>query len=192
MTLKLGIFRINAAAVLPFIVLSLFNPPEYVGAMLFCALLHECGHLVALKAVGAKVQGIDIMPLGANIRMGGRLCGYGADAAVYISGAAANILGAVCAYTVYLYAPLTEVMFLIFFNLFYAFFNMLPIRGLDGGGFAEALLLMHYDVEKVWKAVDIISFVFIILLFWASLWVIYISGNNFSLLFAVIYLFINL
>ena len=77
-------------------------------------------------------------------------------------------------------------------NVGYAVFNMLPIRGLDGGGFAEALLLRRYDVEKVWKVVEKVSFLFVILLFLVSLWVIYKSGNNFSLLFLVIYLFINL
>ena len=192
MNLKLGMLNINVAAILPVVLLSLFNPPEYVGGMLFCALLHECGHLVALKAVGGTVHGINIMPLGADIKIGGRLRSYGADALVYASGAVANIMGAVCAYIAYLYVPLTEVMFLIFFNLFYAFFNMLHIRCLDGGGFAEALLLRRYDVEKVWKVVEKVSFLFVILLFLVSLWVIYKSGNNFSLLFLVIYLFINL
>ena len=69
---------------------------------------------------------------------------------------------------------------------------MLPIRGLDGGGFMESLLLMRYDVEKVWKVVDKVSFVCIILLFFASLWVLYAGRNNFSLLFVVVYLFMNL
>lgn len=192
MMLHLGRVHISAAALIPLAVLSLFNPPEYVGAMLFCAMLHETGHLIALKAVGAQVCRIEVMMFGAQIKTGGHMCCYGADALVYAAGAAANFIGAVCAYVTYLYFPLTEVMFLIFSNLFYAFFNMTPIRGLDGGGFLESLLLMRFEPGKVWKIIEIVSLVFILLLFFASLWVITVSKSNFSLLFVVIYLFINL
>jgi hypothetical protein len=69
---------------------------------------------------------------------------------------------------------------------------MLPIRGLDGGNFLESLLLKKYDPDAVWGICEKISLVFIIVLFFVSLWVIFASKNNLSLLFVVIYLFVNL
>ncbi len=192
--MKIGSAKIHVspAAVVPLIFLSLFNPPEYVAAMLFCALLHESGHLIAAKAVGAEVRRTDVMPFGAQIQTDGRLCGYGEDALVCAAGAIANFVGAVCAYFAYRFYPSSEILFLLFANLFYAFFNMLPIRGLDGGGFAEALLLRRYEPETVWKITQWLTLFFIIAAFLLSLWVIYVSGFNFSMLFVVVYLFMNL
>lgn len=192
MTLRAGKIYVKPTALLPFVLLPLFNPPEYIGAMLFCAFLHESGHLIAVKAVGAEVVRIDVMLFGAQIKTGGRLCTYAEDALVYVSGAAANFVGAVCAYFAYLFYPTSEIMFLLFANLFYAFFNMLPIRGLDGGGFLEALLLRKYEPETVWKITEKTTFLFIAVMFCLSVWLIYVSGTNFSMLFVALYLFMNL
>lgn len=192
MTLRIGKVYIRLWAVLPVIFLALFNPPEYIGAMLFCALLHEAGHLIAMKILGIQLERIDVMMLGAQIKTGKRLCAYSADAMVYCAGALANLAGALFFYLAYLFYPMTEIMFLIFANLFYAFFNMMPVRGLDGGGFLQSLLLIRFEPEKAWKVGERISIICILIMFFMSLWVISASKTNFSMLFVVIYLFMHL
>jgi len=185
---KVKIYPLSALTV---IILFAFNPPEYVGVMLMCALLHEAGHLIAMRIMGVKHGKITVTPLGADIKMNG-MYGYGQDMIIYISGAAANFFGALCAYFVYLGYPSTLVMFIIISNLFYAFFNMLPVRGLDGGGFCEALLMKSCQPDTAWKICGVLSCISMLMLLCLSLFLIFASGTNFSLLLIILYLFVGL
>lgn len=183
--------KIYPLSVVTVIILLAFNPPEYVGAMLMCALLHEAGHLVTMRIMGVQHGRITVTPLGADIKMTG-MYGYGQDMLVYASGAMANFFGALCAYFIYLGSPSTLVMFIIISNLFYAFFNMLPIRGLDGGGFCEALLMKNCQPDTAWRICGVLSAFSMLALMALSLFLIFASGTNFSLLLIILYLFVGL
>lgn len=183
--------HISPFSVLTVLIMLAFNPPEYVGAMLMCALLHEAGHLTAMRVIGVRPEKITVMPLGADIKMS-CMCGYGQDMLIYASGAAANFFGALSGYFIYLHYPSALVMFIIISNLFYAVFNMLPVRGLDGGGFAEALLMQSFPQDTAWKICSVLSCVSMVLLLVLSLFLIFASGTNFSLLIIILYLFVGL
>lgn len=183
--------HISPLSALTVIILFFFNPPEYVCTMLMCALLHESGHLVAMRIMGIRHEKITVTPLGADIKMPWTR-GYGTDMLVYVSGAAANFFGAVSAYTVYIARPSTIVMFIMISNLLYAVFNMLPIRGLDGGGFAEALLMKYTSPDTAWRICGILSCVSMLFLVAFAVFMIFASGTNFSLFLIILHLFVGL
>ncbi|MBQ9940273.1 MAG: hypothetical protein IJO74_01895 [Clostridia bacterium] len=191
MGIALGKVHISIVSFIPVAVLLLFNPPEYVFAMLFCALLHETGHLVAMRVAGVSADRVDILLFGAKIKMNGYL-GYGTDMLIYASGAIANLMAALSAYVIYFNYQSTIVMFVIISNIFYALFNMLPIRGLDGGEFLECLLMNYFHPYTAWKTCVWVSYIFTLLLSVISLWLISISGTNFSLFFITLSLFMGI
>lgn len=109
-------------------------------ALLFC-LIHELGHLIAMKILGAKVEEIKLYGAGISIKSGGvSLLSPIKQAAIYLAGPAANLFSAM----VLKGAPSA-------INLCLAGFNLLPISYFDGG---RLLSLIFYKNERALRAVS--------------------------------------
>lgn len=97
--------------------------PRLVLPFLLAAGLHEAGHLLALWALGIPFWGLELRGSGAVIR--GDLAGEPREAWVMLAGPGVNLL----------LALLLRRSFPCFtlWNLALGAWNLLPIRGLDGG-----------------------------------------------------------
>ena len=114
---------------------------EVLPLMVLAAMLHELGHLTALRLVGADVEGIYFTSFGAEIRVDTRYLPYGRDIFCTLAGPAVNILAAV------ILARCAGDYLLAGANLLQGAFNLLPLTGLDG---ARALhLLLSWGVGPV-------------------------------------------
>lgn len=109
------------------------SPACIVFSVLFAAALHECGHLLALRAFHVPVEGLRLTALGASLYANGlsRLS-YGRELLVTLAGPAANLL---CGFLLALAAQRlasAEGFVLAGAQLLLGAFNLLPIPPLDG------------------------------------------------------------
>ena len=144
---------------------------------MLAAVIHELGHVLAIKTVKGKIKRIDIMPLCARIVTSGALS-HKVDMLVFLCGPAANII-MFCVYLPFLFVSRSPyIWYFALVNLFLAVLNLLPIPGNDGYRALEALLKNKSDEETVFsiaKRIGNISNILFIMLTAAS---VIASGFN--------------
>lgn len=94
--------------------------------------------------------------------------------------------------TTHKYSPTEAIEFFLVCNLGMAMVNSVPIETLDGGGVLAAILSLKTNPERVTTIMDIVSFIFILLLWIAACYFIMFFGTNFNLFIICGYLFIKL
>ena len=99
-----------------------------LGTVLFAAGFHELGHFLMLRGLGAAVTGLRLSPWGAVMACRREKLSYGGEMAALLAGPAANFLAS--GVLSLLPEPPEG---LIGAGLVLGGFNLLPLRGLDGG-----------------------------------------------------------
>lgn len=122
-----------SAFVLPAALLMLALESALPFALLAAsALFHECGHLLALKIHGARPRRIDLLPMGALI-----VCPegmpYKTEFTVALAGPAFSFAAAAASGAAYLLFGGVYPLYACLINALLAFFNLLPVKKLDGG-----------------------------------------------------------
>lgn len=97
--------------------------------VLCAAAVHELGHWITLRRMGAAVTGFRLSVLGAVLETDSRRLSYGAELAAVLAGPAANLLAALVL-TALVPGRWSAV---VGANLLLCLFNLLPILPLDGG-----------------------------------------------------------
>ena len=118
--------------------LSLLGLAEPLWLTLAALLLHESGHLLAAKLVGAPIRHLELTPFGGVAELtqddaatvGERLC-------VSLAGIAMNLVAYAC--VLWFCEPTRGWCFFARVNLCIALFNLLPALPLDGGRALYAL-----------------------------------------------------
>lgn len=182
-----GKFKISALSILYFAFVYIANPGDYFFMLLLSATLHEAGHIFAAKMLGVKIDEFGITLLGAKLKLGGNLVSYSGDALIYLAGAVSNLSASFTALVLRQFYSDDRLIFFVFANLAYAVFNMLPIRGLDGGGFLLSLLCRKGELYNSERILDIVSLVFVIFFCILSVFLITFTEFNLSLTAALIF-----
>lgn len=108
---------------------ALANGWEPLLTVLGAAAVHELGHWLVLRFLGAKVTGFRLSALGAVLETESQCLSYGGELAAVLAGPAANLLAAAAlAVLDGGRRPAAAGA-----NLVLCAFNLLPIRPLDGG-----------------------------------------------------------
>lgn len=103
--------------------------------VLSAAAVHEAGHWLLLRLLGARVLSLRLSALGAVLETDSGRLSYGGELAAVLAGPAANLLAALA-----LTAPgRDEFLAAAGANVVLCVFNLLPVRPLDGG---RALFLL--------------------------------------------------
>lgn len=165
--------------------LLLLDKSGAATAGLAAAGLHECAHLLVMRAFRCTPSEIRFTPFGIDIVKPCRLDrSYGRDALISLSGPLANL-------AVGLPALLSGNAGLFYFaaaNLILFTMNILPIGPLDGGQALIFLLCRKWSVEKAEKFVSVLSFFALTPLAVFGFFVLFRSRYNFSLLLVCVYL----
>ena len=149
--------------------------------------VHELGHLLVMAVCGVKIKAVRFTPCSLSIqRKGGRLFSLGRELCVQLAGIAANLI---LALGLYLFAfQSMRVMFLISSNLAVAAFNLLPIGNLDGGAVVKGVSAHFFLPDFARRVSRAVSFVVLIPLFAAAIFLLLIKTTNFTLLAMCLYL----
>ena len=166
------------------------EPPRLVFSLVISVLLHEAGHVIAIRLARLPLRGVLLLPFGAMLDTGTRLCSYPAECAVYLSGPMASfICAAVAAFGAD--AEVGNVAFYVeMLSLGLGCFNLIPLPGLDGAGALRSLLLYFMpDMCAAERAARVVEAV-LALLFWlvcGTLWLAFDVGA-YPLLLSVFFL----
>ena len=140
--LRVSIFAIPAAilmlwceGMLPFFI------------MLASALIHEIGHLFALKRLGRTPRRVDILPMGALIVVPEGMPDS-EEWRVALGGPVASLTVASLCGVGFALVGAIPLLYALIINLILALFNLLPISSLDGGKALLCFLRERIGVEN--------------------------------------------
>lgn len=179
-------FRIDLKIFL-FIILFYFTKQIEIYAMImFFAILHEFGHLLAGLLLGMKPEKMEIMPYGVSISFRltpedyNQKIGYGnrlelKKILVAFAGPITNFIMIVILLQINI--DVFSGFMILYSNLLLILFNLLPIYPLDGGRIIKGILHMFFGKIKAEKYSNCISFTMLMIVTFVSSIAIYQLEN---------------
>ena len=173
-----------------FTMMSISSSPHPI-TLIICYGIHEIGHIVTAKAVGAKI---------GRMRSGiFRLCisydcsnvSYVRELAVCAGGIIFNLLSALVTYICGL-SRYELGGFFILCNLSLAIMNIYPISILDGGGILRCFFLTFFEPGKAKKICVFFSFFFAFVMWLCAVYLQLVFRSDLSLFFISVFLLVEL
>jgi Zn-dependent protease len=168
-------------------VMLCFDKTGMLLPTLFAVFMHECGHLFMMWILRCAPKEIRLIP--ASVQITSAFSGgYKNDVLIALSGPFVNFLLFGVCYFNFLRYENEFVGYFALVNLVISFFNLLPVKGLDGGTVLCSLLCKFCDINKATVMVRILSlFVATVVLITAVMLIL--KGNpNLSLFIMGVYL----
>lgn len=184
--LRISVFAIPVLLIL----LSLEGGLPFFILML-SAILHEFGHLLALKVCGFRPRRIDILPMGALI-----VCPEGLadreEIKVALAGPVFSLFGAVISAVIFAVTSNIYVFFAFFINSALLIFNLIPNKKLDGGKALLCFLRLKKEKDTAERICSAVSALVTILFAVTALICWYISDFNTGVLLLLTSLMLQL
>ena len=182
--MSFGRIEVSGGAFLVIALLYYFDRSGVFGWVLAAGLLHEMGHLAAIRCMGEHIKYLRLSCVGAELRLSAaKTLSAGQMAVAALAGPGVNFLLALGSVRLASHGMGEKLYLFAGINLGLALFNLLPVNWLDGGRVLENLMIWLGMDEFGKAAVDISSKVVLallllggLLLFWQS------EGRNFTLL----------
>ncbi len=135
------------------IFLLIAEPISLSLPVVFAVFIHEFGHILAQKLVCGKSEGIKHAPFGLSLPLSGGILSYKKEIFICAAGPLLNLLAALCSISIMHFAKMSNDSLLLFSasNILLALFNLLPIKTLDGGRIADALLSFFCLPDTAYK-----------------------------------------
>ena len=174
----------NKLQVSPFLLLLLFSYMLIEGSFaplwfLLFSLLHEGGHLLAIRWLGGGIR---------SFQGSGQGFGLGTHSLSYRSEFWAAFAGPLTSLALALLFALCKQWFFFYANLSLGLMNLLPIYPLDGGRMLRSILIETLPLHLQQPILQGIGLFFILPLLALAFWQFLASGYNVSLLFICFYL----
>lgn len=179
-------FRVDLKIFL-FVILFYFTKQiEFYAMIMFFAILHEFGHLLAGLLLGMKPEKMEIMPYGVSIAFklipedynkkiihGNQL--ELKKILVALAGPITNMI--IILIVLQMNINIFWALMIFYSNLLLILFNLLPIYPLDGGRMIKGILHMFFGKMKAEKYSNHISFIALIIVTFISSIAIYQAKN---------------
>ena len=149
------------------------------AAWVLAVLLHEAGHLLAAHMLGIPLRRAGGGLFGLRLVFDFSRVPFRREAAVHLAGPGAGILSAVLVRAAAGPGPFSAV------SLGLAAVNLLPVRGLDGGGALRCLLEAWLDGDRADRAAEAVSRISLGILWLLGVRSALLSDRMGPLLFAV-------
>ncbi len=156
------------------------------GAGLFwCAVpaiaLHECGHLLAVRAFGGTAVRLTLSAAGLRLDYSGALS-YRAELFIALAGAAANLACALACGGLLRLTGLMDFAYLAGTSLILAAANLLPVEPLDGGEALRAILYQYCAPQTAARVLGTVSVLFSAAILIFGLYIAFKTRYNISVL----------
>ena len=179
-------FFLHLSALVPLILLFLKSERRDVLLFFGAVLIHEAGHLLALIYFRCRIRGFTLSFAGAGIETEDPYLSYKKEAWIFLSGPLTGMGGCLVAWMNLRWSFTKSGMLFFAFNLLLSLFNLLPVKGLDGGNALYALLSHYGDEDTAAKIAGIFHTLSLLLLFSAALWILKWEKNASLLLLTVV------
>ncbi len=180
-------FAMAPSFLLPVFLLFSGSPPWEILLFTGAVLLHEAGHLAALGFYGCRLRGMTLSFSGLGIQTAEPYLPYKKEAKIFLAGPAAGLLACILTWLVLRWHFTRSGMLFFSFNLLLSLFNLVPIRGLDGGEALFALLCQYGEEDEARRISLGIHTLFLALLLGASLWLLLVEKNVSLLLLTLVF-----
>ena len=163
--------------IIPFVIILIIMPGIKSAASVTAAVIHESGHLLAIKIsgksfnIGQKTGGLQI-----TVREYGSVFKH---FAISMSGCTANFLTMALLYITGCQGDFS--FYLFYSSLALGIFNLLPVKGLDGGECLEGILDHLLFPRQAYVICRTVSVFFLFLIWCTSVYILMITGDNLSL-----------
>ena len=159
-------FRIDLKIFVFLIIFYFTKQIEIYAMIMFFALIHELGHLLAGLLLGMKPEKIELMPFGVSISFKIKVEEYNKKIKkgnlleikkilVAIAGPLTNFI--IILITNSLKIDIFKGLIIIYTNFLIMIFNLLPIYPLDGGRLLKGILHINFGIRKSELYTNIIS-----------------------------------
>ncbi len=175
------------------LMLIISKKTDYLYTSIFSALLHEIGHLCALKHFGADILEFKISLFGGNIKtMNFNKTSYLNEIIVCFSGPAINLLLSLFFYLFYFAFHKKELLIYSNINLILGLYNLLPFYSFDGGKIVELILKNKYSEKRTDLVITILSILILIPFSYISFVVFFSNTDNFYLALVSIFMLLTI
>lgn len=172
------------------ILMLLFDKTGVVLPLLFAVSMHETGHLFMMYIRESAPKRIKLIPASVQITKS-FTANYKNDILISFSGPFVNILLFAVFYFNYKCHLNTTTLYIALLNLIIGVFNLLPVKGLDGGSIFYCVLCKYTNVNKAELILNFISFLGGLALLLAAV-VLTLNGKvNISLYIMGVYLLLT-
>ena len=166
-------FRIDLKIFIFLFIFFLTQQIKIYSIIMFFAIIHELGHLLAGILLGMKAEKMELMPYGVSISFKLSYDDYNKKIKkanlleikkiiVALAGPLTNVVISIIVYN--LNIQFFDKLLIIYSNILLVLFNMLPIFPLDGGRILKGILHLLYGKRKAEKYINNISFGIILVL----------------------------
>ena len=174
-------------------ILLCFNVGDEIKLGIFFSLLHEAGHLFAIIILKERPKEISFGLFGMAIKRQSDLSqNYKNEIITALSGPLTNYILSAVFIILGFFNSNSLILKSALINLVIASFNIMPVFSLDGGRALEAFLKLRFENDKSEKLLKLVSFLSLFVMLFAGIYILILSGYNFTLLAISVYLIILL
>ncbi len=157
--------------------------------MLASVVLHEAAHLFTMYLLGCNPKAIRLIP--ASVRIVRDIsCKTKNEVLISLSGPLINLFLFAAFYIMFTFWNNEKILTFAVINLIIGAFNLLPVKGLDGGVILKKVLAHFYGENWSVIILNIITAFFGVAFFVLGTYLIF-GGGNFSLVVMSLYLLIS-
>ena len=176
--------RIRLSTVLPVFVYlwAVFSGHATALSAAAAILIHEAGHITSGLFLRRRISAVTLSALGADIVYTGAVS-YKADLLIAFAGPLFSLTAGLLFYRLF---PLLSVI-----SAAYGLLNLIPVPCFDGGRMLKSALYSCTDISVSDRICDITSVFFLLIMYLFSVFVLFYTSFNASLLLICAYIFVK-
>lgn len=164
---------------------------SYTASLLLAAVLHECGHLLAAHLMNIPIRSLRVSMLGAQLTLEDSLLSYEREWILCAAGPLFSLLGAGGGGLLAALCRSERNSNFAMISLALALVNLLPVGWLDGGRMFRAACRRYLSPKIADRSLRAVSFLFFLLLWMTSVYLLLRAGNSLSLFTFSLSLFVR-